>query len=113
MNFNQHSSSHLEIGERTLLKLLEAEHRRVVKELSRRNHGWGSNKINQVARSIVIATYQNVVINELLPLLIGQPLAEQIQKMTNVTVAERLSPQLLLSGTQAYLTMATSDLEIL
>ena len=32
--------------------------------------------------------------------------------MTNVTVAERLSPQLLLSGTQAYLTMATSDLEV-
>jgi len=103
---------HWDIGEQVLWKLLEAEHYRITEALTQLNNGWGTNKIHQEARKIVIGEYQNIIIKEVAPLLIGQR-TERLKKAVLVNTTEDISAVELLTGLHADLAMGASQLNSL
>jgi len=99
-----------EIGEKIVWRLFEAEHIRLVEELTRANQGWGTSKAQQEARKIVIGEYESILLNEVLPLLLGDGARKLHQEILSERI-EDLTGEDLLSGLQAYLAMGSSELE--
>ena len=59
-------------GLSTMHTLWVREHNRVAAELMRINPRWDLERVFQEARRIVIATWQNIIFNEWLPIVLGQ-----------------------------------------
>jgi len=99
-----------EIGEKVLWRLFESEHNRLVDDLTHRNIGWGTSKARQEARKILIGEYESILINEVMPLLLGDGARKLQQEILSESV-ENVTGEDLLVGLHAYLAMGSSELE--
>jgi peroxidase len=101
-----------DISEKVLWKLFESEHYRLSDELSSANPGWSTNKIHQEARRILIGEYENIIINEVAPLLIGLK-SEALRKAALLNTTEDVTPFELVLGVHIDLALSASDLHYL
>jgi len=100
-----------DVGERIVWQLMRAEHERLSHELQHLNHGWGSAKVEQEARKILIAEYQNIIVKEVVPLLVGYNNAVDTLPQANETFPSPLSPEELLIGLHASFAFGTPDIQ--